>query len=465
MIRHRGAASLLAVAVLASVAACSEPAENPSQQSPTPSSSATVVEPVETITETTLSGSDATPTPEGGTPASSTTLRKAVTRGDTERDGDGDVGARGPDPVEEVEAPPSGSEESGIEEELPTSSPEQKPDTQTNAPEPGMAAPAPVNNILLSGPYRPDIDVRFDGGEIRAMVTGTVGLQRRQVYAMEAAAGQRFAATLDARPGVWLDVRLGHDVILSEAEQRQRVEATLPSGGAWRVSVVASDEDFSDYGLTILVVSPEPVPEPESEPAKPPPVAVPAGAGIGPEDVVYLTFDDGPHPSNTPQVLDILARYGARATFFVLGSLVERHPDLFGRIVSEGHTVANHTWGHENLAKLSREEFDRTISRTQEILGEHATPCLRPPYAATGKHTREWAAEHGLEVHLWSVSANDWLGLNAQEIADRIVSQVTDGSIVLMHDGGGNRPQTVRGLEMVLERLSDRGVRYEPLCR
>ena len=111
------------------------------------------------------------------------------------------------------------------------------------------------------------------------------------------------------------------------------------------------------------------------------------------------------------------------------------------------------------------EEFDRTISRTQEILGEHATPCLRPPYAATGKHTREWAAEHGLEVYLWSVSANDWLGLNAQEIADRIVSQVTDGSIVLMHDGGGNRPQTVRGLEMVLERLSDRGVRYEPLCR
>ncbi len=469
MIRHLRAASLLAVAVLASVAACSEPAENPSQQSPTPSSSATVVEPVEVTGEVTPPESDAGPTPEGGTPASSTTVRKASTREDTERDGEGDVEARSPETVEGVEAPPSGSrsgsEESGSQEKLPAASPEEKPDTETNAPEPGMAAPAPVNNILLSGPYRPDIDVRFDGGEIRAMVTGTVGLQRRQVYAMEAAAGQRFAATLDARPGVWLDVRLGHDVILSEAEQRQRVEAILPSGGAWRVSVVASDEDFSDYGLTILVVSPEPVPEPESEPAKPPPVAVPAGAGIGPEDVVHLTFDDGPHPSNTPQVLDILARYGARATFFVLGSLVERHPDLFGRIVSEGHTVANHTWGHENLAKLSREEFDRTISRTQEILGEHATPCLRPPYAATGKHTREWAAEHGLEVYLWSVSANDWLGLNAAEIADRIVSQVTDGSIVLMHDGGGNRAQTVRGLEMVLERLSDRGVRYEPLCR
>lgn len=423
-----------------------------------------MVEPVEVTGEVTPSESDAGPTPEGGTPAGSTTVRKASPREDTERDGDGEVEARSPDTVEGVEAPPSGgrsgSEDSGSQEKLPAASPEEKPDTGTTAPRPGITAAAPVN-ILLSGPYRPDIDVRFDGGEIRAIVTGTVGLQRRQVYEVEAAAGQRFMAVLDAGPGVWLDLRLGDDVILSEADQRQQAEATLPSGGAWRVSVVASIDDFSDYGLTILVVSPEPEPEPE----KPRPVAAPARSGVEPGDIVYLTFDDGPHPSNTPKVLDILARYGARATFFVLGSLVERHPDLFGRIVSEGHTVANHTWGHENLAKLSREEFDRTISRTQEILGEHATPCLRPPYAATGKHTREWAAEHGLEVHLWSVSANDWLGLNAQEIADRIVSQVTDGSIVLMHDGGGNRPQTVRGLEMVLERLSDRGLRYEPLCR
>ena len=465
MIRHRGAPYLLVLAALVSVAACSAPGEDRSEPSPTSSVSVAVVEEVEGATETTLPGSDTTPQPDGGTSGSSTTVREAAARDATEPAGDGDVGARSPDPVEEVEAPPSasrsGSEESGIEEELPTSSPEQEPDTQTNAPERGMAAPTPDNNILLSGPYRPDIDVRFDGGEIRAVVTGTVGPQRPQVYAVEAAAGQRFTATLDARPGVWLEVWLGDDVILSEAEQQQRVEAALPSGGAWRVSVVSSDEDFSDYELTIRVVSPEPEPEPE----KPRPVAAPARSGIEPGDIVYLTFDDGPHPSNTPQVLDILARHGARATFFVLGSLVERHPDLFERIVSEGHTVANHTWGHENLAKLSREEFDRTISRTQEILGEHATPCLRPPYAATGKHTREWAAEHGLEVYLWSVSANDWLGLNAQEIADRIVSQVTDGSIVLMHDGGGNRAQTVRGLEMVLERLSDRGVRYEPLCR
>ena len=180
------------------------------------------------------------------------------------------------------------------------------------------------------------------------------------------------------------------------------------------MNVVSSGGESTDYELTIEVLPPE----------------------TGP--VVYLTFDDGPHPSNTPQMLDILARHGARATFFVLGSLVERHPDLFQRIVSEGHTVANHTWNHENLARLSRAEFDKTISRTQEILGDHATPCLRPPYAATGTHTREWAADYGLEVFLWTVSANDWLGLNAWEIADRIVSQVTDGSIVLMHDGGGN---------------------------
>ena len=213
--------------------------------------------------------------------------------------------------------------------------------------------------------------------------------------------------------------------------------------------MVSSLDDFNDYALTLHVV---------------PPAPASTRSSIEPGSVVYLTFDDGPDPRNTPHILDILARYNARATFFVVGRLVAGYPDLFQRIISEGHTVANHTWNHENLAKLSREEFDRTISRTEEILGDHATPCLRPPYAATARHTRAWAAEHGLEVHLWSVSANDWEGLDGEAIADRILTRITDGSVVLMHDGGGNRAQTVRGLEIILEELAWHRLRYEPLC-
>ena len=357
-----------------------------------------------------------------------------------------------PAPVPETEVgtdPGASTDEPGGKDEVTDPVPEGEPSGVDAAAEPSGRRPAVAIDLLLSGPYRPDTEVLFDRGEIRAITTGTVAPGRQSVYALEAVVGQTLTAVLDAPSGIWLEVTLDDDVVVSRDEASQRVEATLPEGGSWMVGVVSSRDDFNDYALTIHVV---------------PPAPTSTRSSIEPGSVVYLTFDDGPDPRNTPHILDILARYNARATFFVVGRLVDRYPDLFQRIVSEGHTVANHTWNPENLAKLSRAEFDRTISRTEEILGDHATPCLRPPYAATGRHTRAWAAEHGLEVHLWSVSANDWEGLDGEAIADRILTRLTDGSVVLMHDGGGNRAQTVRGLEIILEELAWHRLRYEPLC-
>lgn len=449
MIRHPRAGHVLVVLALVSVVACFESGDDPAAPASPSFASTTIAGAVEVADEAVhLEDDDAEAAPSGSSDEVAPELPDRATQRETDEDVDGNLEAQAPLVDESVEVPSLGREEN---DPITVINPD-KSEIDPAALEPGVVEPGPVNKLLLSGSYRPDIDIRFDAGETRAIVFGSVGLRRRQVYVLEAAAGQLLTASLHARPGVWLDVRLGDDVILSAAEETRRVEATLPSGGGWRVSVVSSSGESTDFALTVRVLSLE------RDPA-------PVGPSSEHGNVVYLTFDDGPHPANTPQVLDILARHDARATFFVIGSLVERHPDLFQRIVSEGHTVANHTWNHENLAGLSREEFDETISRTQEILGDHATPCLRPPYAATGEHTREWAAAHGLEVFLWTVSANDWLGLDAEAIADRIVGQVTDGSIVLMHDGGGNRPQTVLGLEIILDRLSGQGLRYEPLCR
>ena len=180
--------------------------------------------------------------------------------------------------------------------------------------------------------------------------------------------------------------------------------------------------------------------------------------------VVYLTFDDGPHAEHTPQVLDVLARHGARATFFVVGRLARAYPDIIERIAAEGHTVANHTWNHDDLATLSRPEFDETVGRTEAILGDLATPCLRPPYGSIGAHTREWAAGHGLSVLTWDGSPMDWLRPPATEIADYIVRWAPTGAVILLHDGGGDRANTVQGLDMALEQLADQGLRYEPIC-
>ena len=182
-------------------------------------------------------------------------------------------------------------------------------------------------------------------------------------------------------------------------------------------------------------------------------------------DVVYLTFDDGPSPDYTPQMLDVLARHGARATFFVVGSLVQSYPELVQRIAAEGHTVANHTWNHEDLAGLSRAAFDETIGRTQAVLGDLAAPCLRPPYGSVGASTREWAAAHGLTLMTWDASPRDWLRPSPEEVADYLVQWARPGVVILMHDGGGDRSRTVQGLDMALERLTDRGLRYEPVCR
>ncbi len=179
---------------------------------------------------------------------------------------------------------------------------------------------------------------------------------------------------------------------------------------------------------------------------------------------MYLTFDDGPHPVYTPQILDVLARYGARATFFVVGSLAERNPLTIKRIIDEGHTIGNHTWNHENLAGLSREEFDETVGRTQEVLGLRITSCLRPPYASMDAFTREWAADHGLNVVTWDFSPQDWIPQSALDIAQKVVDQARDGVIMLLHDGGGDRSQTVLGLDAALSELSSRGYRFEPLC-
>ncbi len=204
----------------------------------------------------------------------------------------------------------------------------------------------------------------------------------------------------------------------------------------------------------------DPTPTPTTSAAAPQPTPTTDRSGV----VVYLTFDDGPNPTFTPQILDILSRHDARATFFVLGSLVQTYPDLVARIVAEGHTVANHTWNHENLAGLPRSSFDDSIGRTQAALADFATSCLRPPYGSIDAYTREWAATAGLDLVLWTVDTNDWRKPGASVIADRIVQGATDMAIVLMHDGGGNRTQTVGALEIALEQLSGQGLRFDPVC-
>lgn len=336
-------------------------------------------------------------------------------------------------------------------------------DVSGGAPVVAVAGTEPIEDVPLPGPGRPVIDVRFDPGAVSAVQSGSIDFRERQTYTVQASEGQPFTATLDAPPGAWLDVRLDDLVVAPASQRSQLVTTELPVSGPWQVTVFSSHAGPVDYRLTIEVL-----PVVEASPATTttaPIVRLPRPPKPAGDGVVYLTFDDGPHAEYTPQVLDILARHDAKATFFVVGRLARAYPDIIERIAAEGHTLANHTWNHEDLATLTRPAFDETVGRTEAILGDLATPCLRPPYGSIGAHTREWAAGHGLSVLTWDGSPMDWMNPPATEIADYLVQWAPTGAVILLHDGGGNRSNTVEGLDMAMERLADQGLRYEPICR
>jgi peptidoglycan-N-acetylglucosamine deacetylase len=195
-----------------------------------------------------------------------------------------------------------------------------------------------------------------------------------------------------------------------------------------------------------------------------PPDPAPAGTA----GVVYLTFDDGPDPVYTPRVLELLARYRARATFFVLGRSVAAHPELVRQEFAAGHGVGNHTWSHRRLTTLAGGRLEAEVGATSAAI-QRATGapvrCLRPPYAAVDAASAGRVRALGLRLVLWDVETKDWRTPGAGVIAGRVLGRVRSGDVVLLHDGGGNRDQTVAALDRVLASLSARGFRFSALCR
>lgn len=200
-----------------------------------------------------------------------------------------------------------------------------------------------------------------------------------------------------------------------------------------------------------------------TSPAKPrPPAPAPRHTG---GKVAYLTFDDGPNPTYTPQVLALLKRYDAHATFFMIGSAAKANPSLVKRVRAEGHVVGNHTYSHPWLTHLNAGGVRDQLRRTDAAVGR--TTCMRPPGGFVNNTVRNVAAAEGKRVVMWSVDPSDWARPGVQNIIGRIVPRTHVGSIVLMHDGGGPRTQTVTALATVLSRLSAQGYRFEtlPACR
>jgi peptidoglycan/xylan/chitin deacetylase (PgdA/CDA1 family) len=177
---------------------------------------------------------------------------------------------------------------------------------------------------------------------------------------------------------------------------------------------------------------------------------------------VALTFDDGPHPEGTPQVLAILAAHNAKATFFVVGEQVQRRPELLRRIQAEGHIIALHAYRHRLQLRLTREQladdYTRGIHAIQDATNQ--TPTLhRPPYGIYSPSGLQIAHNKGLNPLLWSAWGKDWRKFTTpQRVADRVIADLTPGGVVLLHDADfysarGSHERTAVALERILMHL------------
>ena len=192
----------------------------------------------------------------------------------------------------------------------------------------------------------------------------------------------------------------------------------------------------------------------------------PGGAATAGQRVVALTFDDGPGPF-TPQVLSVLERYQVPATFFEVGSEVARYPQFAAQVVAAGFPVGNHTWNHPDLSKLTAQGVASQIDMTQSEIRSATgmTPlCVRPPYDAWSATALSVIASRGLATMSYSVDPKDYTLPGAQAIADRVVGASFPGAVVGMHDGGGDRSQTVAALPQIITRLRAMGYGFVSVC-
>lgn len=176
------------------------------------------------------------------------------------------------------------------------------------------------------------------------------------------------------------------------------------------------------------------------------------------EKVIALTFDDGPDPIDTPEVLDILKVKNVRATFFVLGQAAHENPTLLKRLIMEGHEIGNHSFNHDYQQRRLVEEIKKTDQAVFVSTGIH-TYFYRPPGGLVSQNQLETVKKNGHIVALWSVDSKDWRNPGVKQIIDNVIKNVFPGAIILLHDGGYQRTQTVKALGPMIDALKDRGYR------
>jgi peptidoglycan/xylan/chitin deacetylase (PgdA/CDA1 family) len=183
---------------------------------------------------------------------------------------------------------------------------------------------------------------------------------------------------------------------------------------------------------------------------------------------IALTYDDGPNDPHTMRLLEVLARHGVHATFFMIGRYVRQRPDIALEVVQRGHVIGNHTTTHPNLifesAAQTRAELVECRAALADAVGEHSN-LFRPPFGGRRPGTLRVARELGLDPIMWNVTGYDWNAPPAAEIENKVTRRIKGGDVILLHDGGhkemgADRSQTVIATDNLIPRYKDEGFKF-----
>lgn len=178
------------------------------------------------------------------------------------------------------------------------------------------------------------------------------------------------------------------------------------------------------------------------------------------EKKIYITFDDGPHPTITPQVLKILKNFNAKATFFCIGNNVKKYKDTFDMIVEDGHSVGGHTYNHEKGWNTRNENYIDSVNKTQQLI---KSSLFRPPHGRI-KSSQIRQLKNHYKLVAWTVITYDWdKSLSPEDCFNNVIKNASDGSIVVFHDSEKAVKNMIPALTKVLEYYSDKGFAFEKL--
>jgi Predicted xylanase/chitin deacetylase len=184
-----------------------------------------------------------------------------------------------------------------------------------------------------------------------------------------------------------------------------------------------------------------------------------------PDKMVALTFDDGPSPTFTGMILDLLAKYNAKATFFVMGKQAEMYPQIILREFREGHEIGNHTYNHPEVNRMSYEDLKADLFHAHQVILKITgwnMKLFRPTSGFYNDTIVKVAnlLNYKVIIWTWGQDSRDWTGISGQTIALRIIKTVKPGNIILFHDQGGDHTNTIRALEILLPVLKEQGYQF-----